>query len=369
MAKQTAVIPASPEDLTAAWMTDALRSTGVIKTAAVKAIDVRRIGEGSGFIGQIAQVALTYDARETGAPASLIAKFPGASPAGREIGNLFDFYHRELRFYREVAPKVELRTPALLYSDMDRDRQEYILLLEDMAPAQVGDHLHGLSAEHTELAIREIGRFHATWWESAELESFAEWMPVVDAPVHRSAEQSYAQAWEPFIANFGTRLSPKMRETAEHIGRNVINLQSSIADRPHTIVHADFRADNMFFATHEGGEPFAIADWQIACRGRGIFDVAYLLCGGMEPEERAREEERLVRLYHDTLVQNGVTGYPWEQAWREYRRMALYVLVYVVISLGTLDFANERGLALFDAWLRRATAAIEHLDAAEEMPS
>jgi hypothetical protein len=48
--------------------------------------------------------------------------------------------------------------------------------------------------------------------------------------------------------------------------------------------------------------------------------------------------------------------------------MALYVLVYVVISLGTLDFANERGHALFNAWLRRSVAAIEELNAAEEMP-
>jgi hypothetical protein len=369
MAKQMTVIPGGPDDLSAAWLTDALRSTGVLNKAAVTGIGVRRIGEGSGFIGQIAQVGLTYDEPEQGAPKTLIAKFPGASPAGREIGNLFDFYHRELRFYREVAPKVDLRTPKLLYSDMDRERQEYILLLEDLSPAEVGDQVAGLSVAHTELAIREIARFHAAWWERPELESFAEWMPVVDAPVHRSAEQSYAQAWEPFIANFGERLSPKTRETAERVGQNVVKLQSSIADRPHTIVHADFRADNMFFATPEGGPEFALADWQIACRGRGIFDVAYLLCGGMEPADRQAQEGRLVRLYHDTLLKHGVTGYGWEQCWREYRRMALYVLVYVVISLGTLDFANERGLALFDAWLRRATAAIEHLDAAEEMPS
>ena len=72
---------------------------------------------------------------------------------------------------------------------------------------------------------------------------------------------------------------------------------------------------------------------------------------------------------HDLLVEGGVTGYGWEQCWREYRRMSLYVFVYVVISLGTLDFANERGLALFNAWLRRSSSAIEDLRAAEEMPA
>ncbi|HEY8172937.1 MAG TPA: oxidoreductase family protein, partial [Dehalococcoidia bacterium] len=116
-------------------------------------------------------------------------------------------------------------------------------------------------------------------------------------------------------------------------------------------------------------EEFAVIDWQISCRGRGVFDVAYLLCGGIEAADRKAHEERLVRLYHDVLVENGVKGYSFEQCWREYRRMSLYVFVYVVISLGTLDFANERGLALFDAWLRRSAAAIEELNAAEEMPA
>ena len=113
----------------------------------------------------------------------------------------------------------------------------------------------------------------------------------------------------------------------------------------------------------------AVADWQIAFRGRGIFDVAYLLCGGLEAEERRANEERLVRLYHDGLVAGGVQGYSFEQCWREYRRMALFVFVYVVISLGTLDSANERGVALFQAWLRRSAAAIEELNAVEEMPA
>jgi hypothetical protein len=362
-------IPAGPEELTAEWLTEALRSSGVLKSASVTGIQSTPIGEGSGFIGQLAQVALEYDRPEPGAPSSLIAKFPAASPAGREIGNLFDFYHREIRFYDEVAPQIDLRTPKRYFSAMDRDAGEYILLLEDLAPARVGDHAAGCTLAEAELSLRAIARFHAAWWENPILEEFAAWMPQVDAPVHRSAEQSYQQAWAPFIENFGDKLSPAMRKTAELIGQNVVKLQTSVSDRPHTVVHADFRTDNLFFATPQGGCEFGVIDWQIACRGRGIFDVAYLLCGGLEPELRREHEGRLVRLYYDELVKNGVQGYSFEQCWQEYRRMALYVFVYVVISLGTLDFANERGLALFNAWLRRSAAAIEELGSASEMPA
>jgi aminoglycoside/choline kinase family phosphotransferase len=160
-----------------------------------------------------------------------------------------------------------------------------------------------------------------------------------------------------------------MKAIGERIGQNVVKLQTSISDRPHTIVHADFRTDNLFFASPQGGPDFAVVDWQIACRGRGIFDVAYLLCGGLEAGVRRANEERLVRMYHDTLVANGVRDYGWDQCWREYRRMALYVFVYVVISLGTLDPANERGVRLMQAWLRRSSAAIEDLRSVDELPA
>ena len=358
-------IPQGPEELTPEWLTSALRESGIIGDATVTSLKRTTIGEGSGFIGQLALLDVTYDKEYPGAPSSIVAKMPGASEAGREIGNLFDFYHREIRFYEEVAPEIELRTPARYYSAMDRDKQHYILLLENLAPLIVGDHAAGCRIQEAETSLRALAGFHATWWESSRLQAFAEWMPEVDAPVHRSAEQSYAQAFGPFMEAFGDKLSPAMRETAERIGRNVVALQSSIADRPHTIVHADFRTDNLFFGP-DGG--FAVADWQISCRGRGVFDVAYLLCGGLDAGERRAHEDRLVRLYHDALVAGGVTGYSFDQCWREYRRMASYVWVYVVIALGTLDFANERGMALFDAWLRRSAAAIEDLRSAEELP-
>jgi len=37
--------------------------------------------------------------------------------------------------------------------------------------------------------------------------------------------------------------------------------------------------------------------------------------------------------------------------------------------MGTLDMANERGVAMWTAWLKRTAAAIEDLDAAELLPA
>jgi aminoglycoside phosphotransferase (APT) family kinase protein len=193
-------------------------------------------------------------------------------------------------------------------------------------------------------------------------------MPTLDAPVQNIAEGAYQQAWQPFLENFGGGLSPEMKELGKRIGERVIKLQQSFADEPVTINHGDFRMDNLFFHDFTDGAALAVADWQISTRGRGIFDVSYLLCGGMEPALRAEHERDLLRIYTDVLAEHGVKGYGFDKAWEEYRRGALFMWVYVVIAIGTLDASNERGLALFLAWLNRAVAAAEHLKAAELLP-
>src|SRR3989304_1630112 len=69
-------LPAGPQELTADWLTSALRETGTISNSAVTGLDHEIIGEGVGVLGQLARFNLTYDSPEAGAPKSLIGKFP-----------------------------------------------------------------------------------------------------------------------------------------------------------------------------------------------------------------------------------------------------------------------------------------------------
>src|SRR5689334_23291231 len=99
-------IPASPEALTPEWLTDALRAGAAVESASVTGFDSQIVGAGAGFLGALAKLDLRYDRGVPGAPKSLIAKFPTLDPGGREIGNLFRFYEREVRFYEQVAERV-----------------------------------------------------------------------------------------------------------------------------------------------------------------------------------------------------------------------------------------------------------------------
>jgi len=358
-------IPRSPGEITAAWLTDALRSTGAIDRANITSVTHERIGAGAGFLGQLAKLTLTYDRDEPGAPRSLVAKLPALDPAGREIGNLFRFYEREIRFYEDIASSLEMGVPKRYYSAMDVAGDEYLLLLEDLAPAVVGDEAAGISVAQAELAIDNLSTFHAGWWESPALQAL-DWMPFVNAPVHQSAQQSYQEAWAPFCEAFGEKLSPRILAIGDEMREHVIDLLNYLERRPRTIIHGDFRGDNVFYGDGEARKRFYAIDWQISSRGRGVFDIAYFLCTSVDPAIRRQHEMRLIRAWYDRIAAtNDLSGYPFDEAVDDYRVSALYMHVYTVIALGTLDFANERGLMLFNEWLRRRTMAIEELDCDE----
>jgi aminoglycoside/choline kinase family phosphotransferase len=363
-------IPAGPQDLTPEWLTDALRVGGVISGLKVTSLVKEVLGEGAGFMGQLVRVRLEYDTDAPDAPRSLIAKFPSNLPENRQVADAFRFYEREIRFYEEIARDVELRTPRCYYSDMDTEAGRFVLLIEDLDPARCGDQLTGCLEHEAALAITNLARFHASWLENPRL-SEIEWMPAIDVPWYTQAVlDSYAQIWPQFLQRFGEKLSPQMVATGERLGEKAGEIMQEMAAPPRTIIHGDYRLDNLFFGTEEGKPSLAVADWQIASRGRGVFDVAYFMSGGVPADLRRAHEIRMLKDYHRILTDNGsAAGYDFDECLRDYRKSVVFCLVYPVIGGGSVDMGNERGVALWDTWLDRNVAAIEDLNAAETIPA
>jgi hypothetical protein len=358
-------VPRTIEELTPEFLTGALLEGGVLSSGSVAGVEASSIGAGAGLFGQLARLRVSYDGG-TG-PATIIAKLPTTNPGNREIGNLFQFYEREIRFYDDLAAKLPLRVPSCYYRVMDVAGDEYLMLMEDLSVATPGDEVAGCIVAAAEIALTALARHHAAWWEHPMLDSL-DWMPFVNAPVHQSAQMSYQQAWGPYCQVFGEMLTPYVRDAGERMQDKVIALLNHFEPGPRTIIHGDYRLDNLFF-NHPDGSPIAAIDWQISSRGRGIFDVAYFIVSSLEPDVRRAHEERLVRLWYDIVVDAGAKGYTFEEAWLDYRTAVLYCNVYTVIGVGSMDAANERGLALQTAWVRRRSAAIEDLRCAEVMPA
>lgn len=358
--------PTTPERLTSEWLTEALRESGVVARARVISHSAKVIGEGVGFMGQLARIALHYDVQEPGAPQAVIAKFPAAAQENRDIAMYFHFYEREVGFYEHICDKVPLRTPRCYFHAFDASNGDVLLLLEDLAPAAVGDQLAGCTADQMDLAVRELAKFQAVWWRAPELDTL-DWMPGINAEWNVAAvEANYPLSWDAFVTFTSGYLTPTVRAAGERFVGRIRPLLDRIGDDlPMTIVHGDYRLDNMFFGAPGSGTEFAVIDWQIATRGGGVFDVAYFVAGSLAPEERRVRERDIVRVYHETLVEHGVKDYSAEQCWEDYRLSALILLAYSVIGAGGLDLANKRGMELFTKITQRTIAALDDLKAYE----
>lgn len=360
----TLSIPKQVEDVTADWLSAALGA----KVAKVQSV---AIAAGVGFLGKLARLTLTYADAATTQPHTVILKLPTLDARSRQLARLFRFYEREVRFYRELAPRIGIRVPKLLHGEFDPESGDFVLLLEDLAPARVGDQLESCTPEQARVAVREAAVMHATWWRKPELDGL-DWIPFANDPVHLSAEPTYQACWQGFLEFSGARLSDPVKRIGEQLATRINRIQHGFMERPMTIVHGDYRLDNLFFAAPAqsggGGVLFAAVDWQIAFRANGTFDIGYLLASNLTVAARRAQEQELLRLYHDRLVTGGVNNYDFAGCLRDYRLSALFCLVYVVISIATLDPANARGVALFNAWLERVGAAILDLDAAQMMP-
>ncbi len=66
-------------------------------------------------------------------------------------------------------------------------------------------------------------------------------------------------------------MTPELRRTGEALATNVIRMLDGFVERPNTLVHGDYRADNLFFGGAGQGSPaLAAVDWQVSSRGAGL---------------------------------------------------------------------------------------------------
>ena len=126
-----------------------------------------------------------------------------------------------------------------------------------------------------------------------------------------------------FLERFDPKLRDADRDVLAWLDRNAVALLTRFcAEAPSTLVHGDFRLDNLFF--DDGDEPVVI-DWQGVCCGPGVYDVAYFLSGTLAPETPEHAVLELVRVYHEALEARGVKGYDLAACVRDYRRSMLVI--------------------------------------------
>jgi len=305
----------TPEALSPGWLTAALSDSGVLDGGRVMDATLEPIGTGQ--MCDCVRIDIHYD-RRTDAPRSIVAKLPAADERSRATAKSLRSYENEVRFYQELAPKLPIRTPLAYYADIDCESASFVLLLEDLAPAQQGDQLAGCSPQQAEIAVQEMVKLHASRWDDPSL-SDIEWLHGDKAANTQFLAALLPGLWESFRDRYDADLGRDVVDAGTVLFAN-IETYLFAEPGPLTVVHGDYRLDNLLFDPAPGGDPIAVVDWQMCTDGPAMNDVAYFIGAGLRFDDRRAFEADLVSHYHDALSGAGVTNYSLDQCWGDYRR-------------------------------------------------
>lgn len=359
----TISIPSSHDDITAEWLTEMLRSPGAEVT--VESFTRRPMGAGVGMMADLELIDLVYSRGD--GPATIVVKLKASNEANRAVALAFDIYRREVLFYRDIAAQTSAGTPRVLAAEVD-GAEDFVLALEDLSSYRLGDQIDGCDRADAEAAVVTLAKLHAPFWGDVERPEL-DFVPYETPSTHGQALRDGSQAgWDPMVATFGDAVPDFMLAVKDRFLDAVPALQEWLVTAPSTIVHGDFRMDNLFFAQSSDQHEMMVIDWQGCLRSKGVRDVAYLLSQSMPTDARREHERALVELWRQTLVDNGVTDYSADQAWEDYRRAVLALWILVVVIAGTLDASNERGRAWMTEMIRRSAATIDDLDLLDLLP-
>lgn len=302
-----------PGDVDALWLTRVLQGAGV--DAVVGSFQAANVGTGQ--IGDSVRFRLTYARGAKDAPASLVGKFPAANDESRQTGVMLGNYLREVRFYQQLAGKALVQTPRCWFADVEEASGEFVLMMEDLAPAEQGDQLQGVTLDQARLVMEQAARLHASHWADDGLDELPWVSGSKAAPPGAVTPEMVAGLWQGFRVRYAERLEPHWIEVGEAISTRWARF-GDLHEGPRCLTHNDFRPDNMMFGTAAGGHPVTVLDWQSFAYGAGATDVAYFLAGALTPRARRAAEPELLGLYHRELTRLGVTGYGMNDLRRHY---------------------------------------------------
>ncbi|SMQ69602.1 Phosphotransferase enzyme family protein [Altererythrobacter xiamenensis] len=344
--------PSAPEDVTPDWVDAALRASGSLTRGRVAGLEWQPIGTGQ--VGDSARFTLTYDGESDG-PSTIAGKFPAADETSRGTAAMFGLYAKEVCFYREIAPTLGVRVPSVHAAHVDDNGGAFVLLFEDLGPARGGDQIAGCTLAEARRGIEQAAAIHAPSWNNADILDLDWLQPSENAAAQVRA--LYPQAQAIFAERYADLLEPEYMAVCERLATCYAWLTRQHART--SLVHGDFRLDNMLFDIGGGAEPIAVLDWQTLTIGTGLTDVGYFLGCGIGDELRRVHEDELLDLYCEEMSRRGVP-LTRQDIWRDYIIGALHGVSTAVFSAAFVE-RTERGDANFLSMARGACAlALAH---------
>jgi len=344
----TDFIPASIADVTPEWLTSA---TGLNVTG----LEAEQIGVGIGVSSALYRVGLTGE----GCPQTVVVKLPALDEAAVFTSTVLRMYIREVGFFEHLAKRSPIRVPGYYHGAVDAETSRFVVVMEDMRGMRIVDQLQGMDLADAERAVDELAAWHAEWWGSEADQMAADGLTVsLGDPIYPAIlPMVFGEGWAKVTE--GMELAPAIKEVGPRFSDAIAPLLADLAKGPNTLAHGDYRADNLLFAPD--GSVVAL-DFQLIGTGTGAYDLAYFVTQSLAPEVAGEHEKALFERWIAGLRAGGVAEADLEGQWENYRKAALFCLVYPIVASRGMDLSDPRQYELIDCMNTRFARAVDDLD-------
>ncbi len=360
-------LPERAEDITAAWLQQALAAGGAADFPAMEALEVEQLSDVVNALGNLFRCRLIARGGAAADPASVIVKLPTSNALSLRLARWLSLHRREYVYYRDISPHAPVRAPALLYGDFDARSHRFALVLEDLGGMKSIPQSAGVGVERAQRAIREIAGLQGRFWEAAGDPALAACGAFLTARHRRIMQTLYLLTLPLAFERFDDLFTADTRRRAEAFGSKIDAHFAAVGKGPNTVVHGDYRGDNVLFG-REGEDDFAVIDWQGCGLGCGMYDVAFFLATSVSIDDRRRVERDAVAEYHDIVCRMGAKNYSRDDCWRSYRQNMLGPLMPMVLGSGGIDMSDQTLRRQTHVLLERTLTAVEDLNAWEFLP-
>ena len=355
-------------EITAEWMRRALMAGGVCGAPEISTVEVRKLSDVTNALGNLYRCHLTLRDGQAADPASVIVKLPSSDAMAFRFSRWLSLHRREYVFYRDIAPFGYVRAPTLFYGDFDADTNRFVLVMEDLGHMRGIPQGVGVDAARARHAIQQLARLQGSFWETADNPALSACGDFLNTGQRRIMQSVYLLTLPAALDRFPDLFNDETRRLALRFGFRVAAHFAALSAGPKTVVHGDFRADNMLFDEGEEENGLALIDWQGCGIGCGMYDVAFFLGTSVTSDIRRHIERDVLGEYHDIICSLGAENYTREDCWRSYRQNMLGTLMPMVIGSGALDMSDPGLVKQTRELLSRVLTAIDDLDSWDFMP-
>lgn len=340
-------IPKHPDDLTPAWFAEHLGWD-------LDHVDVHEIGAGIGVSSAV------YRARLTGSdvPESVVVKLTAIDPAAAFTSTVLRMYAREAKFFNGFVDDVPVRVPAGYYGAVSDDGAEFVVVMEDLVGNRMVDQTEVMSDADAERAIDTLAAWHAHWWNRVDGMCESGVAVALADPIYPAMLPGlFDEGWAKLNASHHCVPPEPLQPVGPKFGAKVAAMLASLSEGPLTLLHGDFRTDNMMF---DADDQLILMDFQLIGVGSAAYDLAYFIGSCLDVD--AAQERALFERWTAALVANGVPASDLDGLWDKYRTAAVFCLVYPVVASRGMDLDVPREAALANVMMSRQARGAVDLD-------